>query len=49
VSSPGAGPGADRARDLRRGSGAVSDVLFVLLTVVVFAALTLALRAVEKL
>jgi hypothetical protein len=49
VSSPGAGPGADRARDLRRGSGAVSDVLFVLLTVVVFAALTLALRGVEKL
>jgi hypothetical protein len=33
----------------KRGAEAVADVLFVLLTVVVFAVLALVLRAVEKL
>jgi len=46
---------APRGRDRRRadrlckGSQAVSDLVFVLLTVVLFAGLTVLVRAVEKL
>jgi hypothetical protein len=42
-------PGAGRGRDVREGEDAVADVLFVLLTVVVFAAVALVLRAGERL